>query len=203
MKKHFDKFKLWYHGYLYFLIKYFSPKKAFNLILNFIEFRFKVVNIRSFPAIVHIDVSNMCVLNCPLCPTGKRDKRQKKAVLGFSDFKRVFDQVKEYTFFVWLYNWGEPFLCKDIFKIIRYCHQNNVGVKIDSNLNLQTESILKKIVNTQVDYLSLSIDGFTQKIINITEKAEKSKRFFLEWKKSSATKKERKAGGRLLFGNIL
>jgi len=144
------------------LIKYFSFKKLINLLLNSWEYKQKKISISSIPSIVHFDVSNICILNCPLCPTGKKDKSQSKATMTFENFKRVFDQVKDYLFFVWLYNWGEPFICKDIFKIVDYCHQNNVGVRLHSNLNYYNEEILEKIVKSKIDYISLSIDGFSQ-----------------------------------------
>lgn len=162
MRYRYLKIKHFYYSYLRFWIKYFTFRKLVNFFLNLYEYKQKKVFLKSFPSVVHIDVCNSCVLNCPLCATGNRDKSQTKAMIKFEDFKIIFDQVKDYIFFIWLYNWGEPFLCKDIFKIIDYCHQNNVGVKIDSNLNYYNDEILKNIVKSKIDYISLSIDGLSQ-----------------------------------------
>lgn len=158
----FDKFKLYYYGYLYFWIKYFSFKKMFNVLLNIYEYKTKKAIVKSVPPIVHMDVSNICVLHCPLCATGRGGESQTKTTMTFEQFKNIFDKFKDYTFFVWLYNWGEPFLCKDIFKAVDYCHKNNVGVKLDSNLNYYDDKILENIAKSKIDYISLSIDGFTQ-----------------------------------------
>ncbi len=94
-----NKIKHFYYSYIYFLIKYFSFKKLFNLLYNFWEYKAKKINLNSVPSVVHIDVSSACILNCPLCPTGKSDKRQKKLSMGFNDFKDIFDLVKDYVFF--------------------------------------------------------------------------------------------------------
>ncbi len=170
MQQFLNKTKHLYFGYLYFFIKYFSVKKFTNTLLNLYEYKTKRITLKSVPSVIHIDVANGCILNCPLCPTGNRNKRQTKGIMQFDDFKVIFDQVKDYVFFVWLYNWGEPFLCKDIFKIVNYCHANNVGVKIDSNLNFYDEKLLEKIVDLKVDYISFSIDGLTQDIYQFYRK---------------------------------
>lgn len=161
--KQFYRFKHLYYSYFSFFIRYFTFKKLFNALFNTYEYLTKRISIHSVPPVIHFDVCNSCVLHCPLCATGRGDKSQTKAIMKFEDFKNIFDRVKKYTFFIWLYNWGEPFLCKDIFKIINYCHESNVGVKLDSNLNYYNDEVLKSIVKSKIDYLSLSIDGFTQK----------------------------------------
>ncbi len=154
--------KQFFYGYIYFWIKYFSFKKFFNLILNVYEFNKRKIVLKSLPSVIHFDVANICVLHCPLCNTGRGDKGQTKGVMKFTDFKKVFDWIKDRVFFVWLYNWGEPLLCPDLFKIVDYCHKNRVGVKLHSNFNYYNEEILINLVKYKVDYLSLSIDGFSQ-----------------------------------------
>lgn len=187
---------------VYFLImyvKYATPKKITNWIYNWIEFQLKVERIKSVPRSVFIDISNVCNLRCPLCPTGKTSP-QTKAISTFEQFKKYFDPVKEYLFVINLHNWGEPFLCKDIFKIVNYCHENNVGVIIHSNLNIVTDEMIGNIVSSKIDYIHVSADGVTQEnyefyrkngdinnVLNIvkkihdTKKAEKSFFPILNW----------------------
>lgn len=180
-----------HYWYLYGLpfLKYFSLRKLGNLLLNLYEYKTKKTYLRSVPWVVYIDPVNACVLNCPLCPTGKKDPRQRKAQLSLKDFKKIIDQLKPYLFFVYLYKWGEPFLNKDIFKMVDYCHQNRVGVLIHSNLNYQSDNILKNVVKSKVDYLSLSIDGATQKNYNFyrrggnIDKVQSGIKKIIFWKK--------------------
>lgn len=192
-QKKYLEFKHFYYGYLYFWVRYFSFKKMFNLFLNTYEFKTKKLFLKSMPVVVHIDVSNICILHCPLCATGKGDKSQTKAIMNFESFKKVFDKVKDYAFFIWLYNWGEPFLCKDIFKIIDYCHENKVGVKIDSNLNFFDDELLKNIVRSKIDYLSLSIDGFTQEKYQFYRKGGNIKKVLEGIKKIQEYKRKMKS----------
>lgn len=157
--------KLKHYYYLYFLpfFKYFTFKKFFNLFLNLFEYKTKKVYLESVPFVVYLDPVNLCSLECPFCPTGRKDKGQTKSAMSFEDFKKNLDLVKDYVFAIYLYKWGEPFLNKEIFKMIDYCHKNRVGVLMHSNLNHYDEEILQKIVLSKIDYLSVSIDGFSQK----------------------------------------
>ncbi len=132
------------------------------MLLNFYEYYTKKLEMKSIPISIYFDVATMCPLRCPLCLTGRRDRSQTKTTVNFEKFKIIFDKFKDYIFCIKLFNWGEPFLCKDIFKIVNYCHEKNVGVQIHSNLNYYNEKILENIVKSKVDYLHVSIDGFTQ-----------------------------------------
>jgi len=162
MNRKYNKLKYFYYFYFRFFIQYFSWKKFFNMLKSIYEFKVKAIKISSIPFVINFDISNVCILNCALCATGQKNKAQTKHVITFLEFKTIFDNFKKHLFFIRLYNWGEPFLCKDIFKIVDYCHQNNVGVQIHSNLNYHTDELLEKIVTHKVDYLHLSIDGYTQ-----------------------------------------
>lgn len=159
-----QKLKFLYHSYLQFFIRYFSFKKMANALLNTYEFKTKKTKLKSFPWVAGIDPANICVLSCPLCPTGQKKEGVTPKIITFEEFKKYFDQIKNYLFFIRLYDWGEPFLCKDIWKIVEYCHKNNVGVIINSNFNAVKEKDIKKMIKYKIDYLMLSIDGVTQEI---------------------------------------
>jgi radical SAM protein with 4Fe4S-binding SPASM domain len=88
-------------------------------------------------------------------------------VLKFSDFKIMFDKIKDYVFSVSLYNWGEPFLNKDIFKMIAYATENNVGTTMHSNFNFFNEEMAEKLVRSGLTHLYLSIDGASQDTYSI------------------------------------
>jgi len=122
------------------------------------------------PWIISIDPCNKCNLACPLCATGSGNSSAKKKHLSFEKFREYFDQIKNYIFFVRLYNWGEPFFNKDILKMIEYSHKNNVGVVVNSNFTVVSKDIIEQIVIQKLDYLILSIDGVTQEKYGVYRK---------------------------------
>ncbi|MFA6537250.1 MAG: radical SAM protein [Patescibacteria group bacterium] len=185
-----EKFKHAFYLYVIIWLRYFTLKKMYNFFLNLYERKIKREQLRSVPFIVNIDVSNVCILGCPLCPTGRKDSSQTKGTMTLAQFKIIFDKIKDYVFDVKLYNWGEPFLCHDLFLIVEYCHANKVGVRLHSNLNYYTEEILQNIVKYKIDYLHLSIDGFTQENYQFYRRNGDIAKVFAGLKKIQELKKE-------------
>lgn len=133
--------------------------------MNNYEFRTKKVRLKSFPYKITIDPSNSCNLRCPACHTGiKHSEMLRPSTLKFNDYKKIFDQLKEYVFSVALYNWGEPLLNKEIFSIVNYTTQNGVGSTLHSNFNLLDEEMAEELVTSGLTHIYLSIDGSTQEV---------------------------------------
>lgn len=150
-----------YKNYISYL-QNFTFKKLFNALYNSYEYKLKRINLKSFPSAYGIDIGNFCNLKCPLCPTGTNCQDRKKKFMTFADYKIIFDKIKDYAFVVNLYNWGEPFLNKDVFKIIKYTKENSVGVLLSTNLNHMADEMIDKIINLKLDKMVLSIDGASQ-----------------------------------------
>ncbi|MFH1692425.1 MAG: radical SAM protein [Candidatus Omnitrophota bacterium] len=106
-----------------------------------------------------IDTGNVCNLKCPLCPTGAGRPTRQKGFLGYDHFKKTIDEAREYLYSVDLYNWGEPFLNQDIFRMIRYLKASNIKVILNSNLNTLKDEEIISVVESGLDELKVSIDG--------------------------------------------
>ncbi|MBK6832809.1 MAG: SPASM domain-containing protein [Bacteroidetes bacterium] len=153
--------------YLYYLQKFATAKKLKNLALNKYEHYAKKKTLRSFPYKVTIDPSSYCNLRCPACHTGtKHSEMIKPSILKLEDYKTIFNQVKDYTFSIALYNWGEPFLNKEIFEIISYTKENNVGSTLHSNFNVFNEKMADELLRSGLTHIYMSIDGATQDVYN-------------------------------------
>jgi radical SAM protein with 4Fe4S-binding SPASM domain len=131
--------------------------------LNKIEKRLKRTHLKSLPVNIMIEPCNVCNLKCLGCITGtKHAEAIEPHTLSLEQFKKIFDQFKEYVFNVSLYNWGEPFLNKDIFSIIEYASSNKCGVTVHSNFNIFDETMAKKAILSRLTHIYLCIDGATQ-----------------------------------------
>jgi radical SAM protein with 4Fe4S-binding SPASM domain len=149
--------------YLYYLTRCGSMKKAYNLLLNKMEKRSKRAILKSLPVNITIEPCNICNLRCPGCVTGTRQRDSiDPQLLDLAQFKRIFDQVKDYVFNISLYNWGEPFLNKNIFSIIEYAISNRCAITLHSNFNIFNEWMAEKAVSSRLTHIYLSIDGGTQ-----------------------------------------
>jgi radical SAM protein with 4Fe4S-binding SPASM domain len=149
--------------------------KAFNHYL--VSFQRKFLRnefVLGMPEYIVVDVTNICNLNCPLCPTGQNRKEYPKGKMEFKTFKKIIDE-----FGIWLYDiligdWGEPFLNDELYEMVEYAHKTNIKVSISTNLNILDKEMAEKIVKSKIDCLYVSIDGVSQ---NSYEKYRKNGNF--------------------------
>ncbi|MCK4401042.1 SPASM domain-containing protein [bacterium] len=116
-----------------------------------------------FPTSLSIDPVNVCNLKCPLCPTGRKDKMAEKKFMDFDTLKKIIDECGKYLYKIDLYNWGEPFLNKDITKMIKYTTDAGIKVDISSNLSFDIEPYATDIVDSGLSGLIVSAAGSTEK----------------------------------------
>ncbi len=114
----------------------------------------------SLPYKLKFESGTICNLKCKMCPLHTGLKR-KKGYLKFKNFKYVFDQIK--PAYLNLTGIGEPLMNPDIFKIIKYAKKKNAMVKLDTNGTLLDEEKINKILDTNIDIISTSIDGTDKK----------------------------------------
>jgi len=140
-----------------------TPKKIINLIAVEFQRLLRLKKVIGYPYYIIIETGNICNLKCPLCPTGINLKGRKKQWTIMDDFKMIIDKLYPYAYTVSLHNWGEPFLNHDIFNMIAYCKEKNIGTNLSSNLsidNFDAESVIK----SGLEYLIVSLDGITQDV---------------------------------------
>lgn len=82
----------------------------------------------------------------------------------------MVDKYKDYLYDIELYSWGEPFLNKDIFDMIRYAKAKNIFVRTSSNFNTVKDKDIEEIVTSGLDQINISIDGTTEESYQIYRK---------------------------------
>lgn len=144
------------------LARHSTPKKLANWILAKAEKHLKITRVRSYPYHYMIDPINVCILHCPLCPTGTGTLKRPRGRMSLRDFEQIVDQIAEYAYSLDLYNWGEPFLHPQIFEMIKYASSRNIATKISSNLNYFDERMAQQTVASGLEELVISLDGADQ-----------------------------------------
>lgn len=117
---------------------------------------FKHAPTASLPFKLKFESSAICNLKCKMCPLNVGLKR-KQGFLKFSNFKYVFDQIN--PAYLNLTGIGEPFLNPDIFRIVQYAKRKKAMVKFDTNATLLNKEDIHRILRTNIDVLSNSVDG--------------------------------------------
>ncbi len=124
--------------------------------------------ISGYPYVLYIEPASVCNLRCPGCLA--YDDSYHKGFLTLENFRTVVDKYKDYLYDIELYSWGEPFLNKNIFEMIRYAKAQNIFVRTSSNFNTVKDKDIEDIVTSGLDQINLSIDGITEESYQIYRK---------------------------------
>lgn len=148
-------------------LKYISITKLVNLLKVFSSYLLssllKKVVVWGYPYSLTTEPTNKCNLSCLECPTGNKSSTVEKGEMPLVMYKSIIDHVKKYTLFQMIYFQGEPFLNKDVFKMIRYSDTNNIYTRISSNGHFLNPENCIKIIESGLKEIIISLDGFTQK----------------------------------------
>jgi radical SAM protein with 4Fe4S-binding SPASM domain len=120
--------------------------------------------VRGYPSHLFIDVTNICNLKCPLCPTGAAAPGRPEGMMPLAMFKRVIDEMGEYLISVDLFNWGEPLLNKNIYEMVAYAHKHHIITSISTNFNYLPGNSAERLITSGLDILILSIDGASHEV---------------------------------------
>ncbi len=84
--------------------------------------------------------------------------------MNFELYKKLIEQTKKSILINILYFQGEPFLNPEIFKMIEYSNLNKIYSIISTNGHFLSSGNIKKIIDSKLNKLIISIDGATQDI---------------------------------------
>jgi radical SAM protein with 4Fe4S-binding SPASM domain len=137
-------------------------KKKLNFLIAGLNQYFLPSRPLGHPAIAQVEPSNICNLECPLCLTASVTQSRPPALLPFDTFKKLIDDVGDYLLLLILWNWGEPFLNPDIFKMIAYAATKNIIVYTSTNGNVAFDgNTADQLVESGLAGLVFGVDGAT------------------------------------------
>lgn len=136
-----------------------------------------------------IDPCNICNFKCSFCPTGHPQLLAKVArpngMMSFGLFCKIIDDLKQFGQKLEKINLckdGEPFLNKDLVKMVAYAKTKDIAknVSITSNGALINESEAKGLIEAGLDSIRISIEQVSdegyKKITNTPVKYERVRR---------------------------
>lgn len=126
-----------------------------------ISYYFKLPYVLAYPKSATVEITNLCNLNCPVCE-GRNISVRKKGNMDYGSFKIILDEIGPHLYDLELHNWGEPFINKDIYKMIMYAR----GKAPDAYIYMDTNGHFidtEQLFTSPPDELVFSIDGLDQK----------------------------------------
>jgi radical SAM protein with 4Fe4S-binding SPASM domain len=96
-----------------------------------------------------------------MCPNDVIDPK-KKGFMDFNLFKKIVDEICNYTQDIYLHHRGEPLLHPKLFEMIKYAKNKGLKTKLHSNATQLTEEKSIKLLESELDFISFSFDGYTK-----------------------------------------
>lgn len=146
-----------------------EPVRRFSRIGIGNSFFFAVVKIffrkkAGKPRTVRIESTNLCNGKCVFCPHGKQTR--KKGVMSMQLFNKIIRECSDLGIGeVHFQNFGEPLFDKNLFRKIRKA--KDLGIKktvIFSNASLFNGENIKKMIDSGLDEIYISFEGYNKKI---------------------------------------
>lgn len=113
------------------------------------------------PRNVFIEVTNHCNLLCETCPRTFTTYEEPKT-LAWDDFLRIVEQFPDMERAV-LHGIGEPLLNRDLPRMIAHLKARGVCVLFNTNATLLNDVWARKLIESGLDELRVSIDGANPK----------------------------------------
>jgi pyruvate-formate lyase-activating enzyme len=136
-----------------------------NAALLAVEMGLRRTRTHSRPLVTKIEPTNLCNFQCPGCRTGSGEDKSPRGQIAWDDFQKIVDRTYKHSFKLILYMWGEPFINKNIYRMIEYAAAKNLGVQISTNLNVfRPEVDAPKVVASGLEHMIVALDGITQDV---------------------------------------
>lgn len=115
----------------------------------------------------YVNISNECNLNCTYCSASS--EMEKKSSMSYDDFLFILRKLEEKKVGSIILTGGEPFLCKDIEKIISLSVvKHNVSVLTNGTLITRYSSFLEQIEKKSRLKFAVSVDSVIEEKNRLT-----------------------------------
>src|SRR3972149_2383435 len=111
------------------------------------------------PYLVVWDFTHKCNLSCKHCYSDSGYASQEE--LSTKEALDVVDQLADFGVTALAFSGGEPLTRKDFFEVASHAVQPGLYVSVATNGTLLTKENVKKLKQTKINYVEVSIDGAT------------------------------------------
>lgn len=111
-----------------------------------------------FPERITVELTPICNLSCVMCP---RHEVGEGGYMASGLFEKIVDEISEHPgiSFVPFFR-GESLMHPQFFDLLRYAKGKGISpIQLTSNGTILTESISRKLLELEIDFLSFSMDS--------------------------------------------
>ncbi|MFH0734749.1 MAG: radical SAM protein [bacterium] len=147
-------------------IKFITFKRLVNIISIissfFLSKLLRKPIVWGLPITFSIEPTNRCNLKCPECPSGLGILTRDLGLLSLENFSLIINQIKGHCFYIQLFFQGEPYINKNLSKMVNFARENKVYTAISTNGLLLKNTKISELLDSPPDKLVFSIDGLDE-----------------------------------------
>jgi radical SAM protein with 4Fe4S-binding SPASM domain len=107
------------------------------------------------------EITRRCNFNCIHCRSSSESEAAGHPDFSFDEAKRILNDIHAYANPVVVLSGGEPLLRADVFDIAAYGTSLGLRMCLATNGSLVTQEVCRRIRDTDIKMVSLSLDGAT------------------------------------------
>jgi MoaA/NifB/PqqE/SkfB family radical SAM enzyme len=133
-----------------------------NMAAKYLSYELELERAPTFPDRVYVESTNVCNLDCIMCPTGMHIDTRPKGFMDWELYTSIIDEIAPFAHAVVLHSWGEPLLHPRIIEMIEYANERGLWTETSTNATKLTEEVARKILEAGLNRIYLSMDGLTK-----------------------------------------
>lgn len=115
-----------------------------------------------FPYLLQIEPSSRCNLGCAACPAGSGLLNRGQLDLPLAGFQSIVDDMRDYLLLLVLWGWGEPFLNRDLPRMVRYASERGIRTVTSTNGHfLDDRDYLAELLRAGLSTLIVAVDSLS------------------------------------------
>ena len=145
-----------------FRVRRMSAARRANLALAGLNLLHRRAVPWSMPLHMQFELTNVCSLRCPVCPTGLGELARAPAVMDPALFERVIDEAGPYLLTASLWCWGEPLLHPSLRRILAAAERHPMVTLLSTNgQQLNEPRVIDAVLAHPPTHLIVALDGLT------------------------------------------
>ena len=139
-----------------------------NLLWSYLRRRSRL---RALPVEYIVETTAKCNLYCPMCP--RETHKQPKADMTDGVYERLVREAGDTAEHMMLIGLGEPFMDRQIFERIEFCHRHSISTLLSTNGTFLDEATAARVLDSPLEQITLSFDGAKKETFEFYRKGAK------------------------------
>lgn len=119
----------------------------------------KISNLREFPKIIELEITNVCNFKCLMCKTGNGSAVRKKGTMTDDIYDKMIQEIKDKNVILKFVGHGESLLHPDFLKYAQTAKENGILCHLTTNGSFLTEEVMQSLIDMKFDSVKFSFQG--------------------------------------------